>query len=377
MRIGITTSVMQRGRSGVGQYVLSLARALAARPDLTHEFVLFVLREDLPLFDFAAGRMTLEVVEEAQRSALRDILWHQTRLPGLARRLGLDVVHVPSYRRMTAGGGYARVATIHDLAPFRLAGKYDWARMLYGRLIVPRLAKRQHAVIAVSETTATDIRRFLGVGDERLSVILNGIDHTRFRPEPTAVRRPSFLYVSRLEHPAKNHVRLIEAFEEYRLGGGAWELHLAGSDWHGASEIHARIARSSCAGSIRTLGFVADADLPGLYQRAGALVYPSLFEGFGLPVVEAMACGCPVLCSTRGSLGEVSGAAARHVDPESPADLAAGLRAVAEDERLRADLAARGQQRARDFAWERAAEQCLSVYAAALARARGRTTDGE
>lgn len=360
MRIGLTTSVMQRGRSGVGQYILSLARTLAQRPADGHEFVLFVLREDLPLFDFAASRLQLEVVEEAQRSAVRDILWHHTQLPGRARRLGLDVVHVPSYRRLTARGDYARVATIHDLAPFRLAGKYDWARMLYGRQVVPRLARRQHAVIAVSQTTAADIRHFLGVRDDRLSVILNGIDHARFRPDPTATREGSFLYVSRLEHPAKNHVRLIEAFEQYRAAGGTWELHLAGSDWHGAEEIHARIARSPCASAIRRLGFVADADLPGLYQRAGALVYPSLFEGFGLPVVEAMACACPVLCSTRGSLGEVSADAARHIDPEAPADLAAGLRALAQD-----------------FAWERAAQQCLAVYTAALARARGRTTADE
>lgn len=372
MRIGLTTSVMQRGRSGVGQYVLSLARALAARRD-GHEYTLFVLEEDLPLFDFAVGQLRIAPVEEKYRPALADIRWHQTQLPGLARRLGLEVLHVPSYRRLLARGPFARVATIHDLAPFRLAGKYDPARMLYGRLIVPWLARRQHAVIAVSESTATDIRRFLQVDATRLSVVYNGIDHTRFCADPAQTRGDHFLYVSRLEHPAKNHIRLVEAFERYRATGGRWDLHLAGSDWHGAAEIHARIERSPQAAHIRRLGFVSEAELPGAYRRAGALVYPSLFEGFGLPVVEAMACGCPVLCSTCGSLGEVSGEAARHLDPESIEDMTHALTAISDDGSLRRTLQSAGLERARAFAWDRAAEQCVQIYDAALSRSRGET----
>ena len=134
MRIALSTSVIQRGQSGVGQYVLALVRALlpaAAR----HEFTLYVLEEDLPLFGFAAGRMRLEVVAERHRPPVRNILWHQTELPRLLRRSGTDLLHVPSYRRMLWPRPCALVATIHDLAPFHLAGKYDRARMFYGRVI--------------------------------------------------------------------------------------------------------------------------------------------------------------------------------------------------------------------------------------------------
>src|SRR5688572_6606609 len=130
LKIGISTSVIQRGHSGVGQYVLSLVRALLPAA-AEHAFTLYVLADDRPLFEFAAGLMRIETVAERHRPPVRNILWHQIQLPALVRRAGLDVLHVPSYRRMLWSRPCALVATIHDLAPFRLAGKYDWARMFY------------------------------------------------------------------------------------------------------------------------------------------------------------------------------------------------------------------------------------------------------
>src|SRR2546430_9627530 len=146
MRVGISTSVIQRGRTGIAQYVFALTRVLATHVR-EHDFVLFVLEEDLPLFNFADGLLQLVPVAERFRSPVKNILWHQTEMPRLARELGLDVLHVPSYRRMLWPQPWALVATIHDLAPFRVRRKYDWTRMLYGRLVVPRLARRQHDII--------------------------------------------------------------------------------------------------------------------------------------------------------------------------------------------------------------------------------------
>ena len=141
MRIGFSTSVIQRGQTGIAQYVFSLLEALATHQG--HEFVLFVLEQDLPLFEFARRRMTIVPVPESYRSPLRDILWHQTELPRLARAHQLDVVHVPSYRRMLWSSPCPRVATIHDLAAFHVTRKYDWKRMIYGRVVAARLARRQ------------------------------------------------------------------------------------------------------------------------------------------------------------------------------------------------------------------------------------------
>jgi glycosyltransferase involved in cell wall biosynthesis len=221
----------------------------------------------------------------------------------------------------------AKVATIHDLAPFQVANKYDPARMFYGRVVVKHLARHQQGIVAVSSNTADDIARFFKIPRNRIEVILNGVNRHRFRPPSdddavpdTGSRwnlpQPFFLYVSRLEHPGKNHVRLIEAFNAFkRATGSDWQLALGGSDWHGAERIRAAIQASPFADDIRPLGFVPDSELPDLYRSAAALVYPSLFEGFGLPPVEAMACGCPVVSSPSGSLDEVIGNAALRIDP--------------------------------------------------------------
>src|SRR4051812_41531562 len=166
MRIGLSTSVIQRGRSGVGQYVLSLVRALLTSAE-RHEFVLFVLEDDLPLFEFARSAMRIVPVAEHYRPAVKNIAWHQTVLPRLARELRLDVLHVPSYRRMLWPRPCALVATIHDLAPFRLPKKYDALRMFYGRVVVRHLAQRQDEVVAVSHATARDIGQFFRVPANR------------------------------------------------------------------------------------------------------------------------------------------------------------------------------------------------------------------
>ncbi len=379
MRIGLSTSVIQQGRSGVGQYVISLVRALAQAPG-GHEFTLFILEDDLPLFAFAHPAMRLVPVSERHRPAVRDILWHQAVLPGLARRARLDVLHVPSYRRMLWPRPCPLVATIHDLAPFRLPGKYDRARMFYGRVVARRLARRQDQVIAVSQWTARDLTEFFQVDPRRVTVVPNGLDHDQFRPGardgarasvclPRGLHDPFFLYVARLEHPAKNHARLIAAYDAFKAAtGSAWKLILAGSDWHGAEAIHDRIRASPFAGDIRRLGFVAPRDLPEWYRAADAFVFPSLFEGFGLPLVEAMACGCPVLSSRRGALAEVAGTAAGLLEPDDTAQMQAQLTRAAADPPWRETLRAAGLARAGQYNWQTTAAATLGVYARAARR---------
>ena len=374
MRIAISTSVIQRGKTGVAQYVFALLRALLAHAQ-QHEFKLLVLEEDLPLFEFAAHRMQVIPVAEKYRPAARNIYWHHRVLPGWLRRERIDVLHVPSYRRLIGGAPCATVATIHDLAPFHVPGKYDAARMFYGRVVVRYLARRQDAIIAISTNTAHDIETFFGVPVSRLNLIHNGIDHKRFAPGPAVdaaarwqLDRPFFLYISRLEHPAKNHVRLIEAFSQFKARTGSdWLLALGGSDWHGAEHIHAAAQRSAVANAIRFLGFVDDGSLPDLYRSAGALVYPSLFEGFGFPPLEAMACGCPVLCSTCGSLGEIVGDAADTIDPLNIEALRDGLTRLATDAGWRDRLRVAGFRNAQRFDWSDNAAKVLAVYDRAAA----------
>jgi glycosyltransferase involved in cell wall biosynthesis len=373
MRIGISTPVIQRGKSGVGQYVLSLVRALLAEAG-SHEFTLFVLEEDLPLFEFAEPVMRVVPVAERHRPAVKNILWHQARLPALAQQLRLDVLHVPSYRRMLWPRPCALVATIHDLAPFRLPGKYDRWRMFYGRIVARRLASRQDEIVAVSRATADDIRRFFHVPDHRVTVVPNGLDHERFAPGSHAgaaadvaqrhgVRPPFFLYVARLEHPGKNHARLIAAFNRFKTRTPSpWQLVLIGSDWHGAEVIHDLVRHSPFAADIRRLGYIPPGELTTWYQAATAFVYPSLFEGFGLPPLEAMACGCPVLASTDAAVAEVCADAALLANPEDVDALQHQLQRLAADSALRERLSAAGIARARLFNWDETARRTLDVY---------------
>jgi glycosyltransferase involved in cell wall biosynthesis len=164
---------------------------------------------------------------------------------------------------------------------------------------------------------------------------------------------------------------LITAFEKFKESTKSdWLLALGGSDWHGAEIIHERISNSPFRNDIRPLGFVSDAELPALYSGAASFVYPSLFEGFGMPPTEAMACGCPVICSARGSLGEVVGSAAVIVEPEDISSISDALVKFYSSAALREDFRKRGFLRAAEFSWERTARETLKVYSAAVAGRR-------
>ena len=255
-------------------------------------------------------------------------------------------------------------------------------RMFYGRTVARQLAHRQDHIVAVSRDTANDIARFLRVPSSRVTVIHNGLDHDRFfsagRAEAASLiaqrhdlHPPFFLYVARLEHPAKNHARLIAAFNRFKTESPSpWQLVLCGADWNGAEVIHALARRSPFAADIRLPGFVADGDLATWYRAAAVMVYPSLFEGFGLPPLEAMACGCPVLASSTGAVGEVCGDAAATADPRNISDLTRQLARLAFDEPMRERLRASGLIRARQFDWGRTASAILEVYELAARRVR-------
>ena len=372
MKIGISTSVIQRGKTGIAHYLFSLLNELKSSTD-EHSFVLFVLEEDAPLFNFLEGSMEIVRIAEKHRPAVANILWHQTELPRLCAQLNLDAIHVPSYRRLLFRAPCAKIGTIHDLAPFHVRGKYDIARMIYGRYVVKNLARRQDALITVSRTTARDVTRFFGIPEDRIDVVHNGLNHDRFQPlsspDDDAVLKhfhldaPYFLYIARLEHPGKNHVRLIEAFNQFKSATNSKQLLvLGGADWHGAEAIHKAAEASPFARDIRRVGYISDAQLPGLYRRATAMTYPSLFEGFGMPPVEAMACNCPVICSDRGSLAEIAAPAACIVDPENIPQIADALRRVALDPSFAENLRRSGLQHAARFNWKHAAAATLAVY---------------
>lgn len=347
--------------------------------DIDAEFETLVYRDEASVFN-PPGMLTHYVGERMRRPAW-NVLWHQTVLPMSSRERRYDVLFLPAgNRRVPAYAPCPTVGTVHDLAAIHVRGKYDRARTLYINHVLPFLIRRLTSVITVSESSKRDIVEHARVPERRVRVIPLAADTALFHPAEMTVRdsstlcakygiRPPYvLYVSRIEHPGKNHVRLIRAFDRLKSRERIpHQLVLAGSDWTRADEVH-RVARGcGCADDIVFTGFAARADLPALYRCAQLFVFPSLFEGFGLPVLEAMACGTPVTCSDRSSIPEVVGDAGVLFDPYDEESIAHGMTTLLTDDVSRARYRRLGLERARLFSWSSTARQTLAVLREACA----------
>ena len=248
------------------------------------------------------------------------------------------------------------VSTFHDL--FVLSGDYSTAEFRRKFSEQARAAaERSDLIITVSHFTASQVEQLLKVDRGRIRVIAHGVRRLS-APASQPARDRMILFVGALQR-RKNIARLVEAFEQ---AAPDWQLVLAGARGFGAEEILARIQASSRRTGIQVLGYVPDARLENLYSRASVFAFPSLDEGFGMPVLDAMAHGVPVLTSNASALPEVSGDAALLVDPTDVASIAGGLRQLTADPGLREQLAKRGLARSRKFAWETAVEKTWSVY---------------
>jgi glycosyltransferase involved in cell wall biosynthesis len=298
--------------------------------------------------------------------ALWDLAWHHTGFPATALA-GCDVLFTAVDRRLPAWSPIPVVGTVHDLAPFALAGKYGQSRDVFNRRVLPALMRRAHRLIAVSHATAADLARHLAINADRVTVVPNGIEAARFATCPAAriaavrarlgLYRPFALYPGRLEHPGKNHIGAIAA----AMAAGV-DLVCVGRPWMQVEAI--RAAAAAHPGRVHLIGWLPDDDLVALYHGAVALLFPSRHEGFGLPVLEAFAAGCPVVCSTAGALPEVAGDAALLADPDDHPAFTAHLRRIIDEPECAAALRARGRARVAAFTWVTSARATLRVITA-------------
>jgi len=370
MKIGFSTFALQGGRSGLSTYIQNLLRFLQLE-DTENEYRLLMARNDADLIPLTNRNFSKRISRPCSSQPLLNLAWHNTVLAGLGKQL--DLVHIPSARRIPVMKRTRVVATVHDLAAYSVDAKYDRARMYFNRRIVPAMIRNADHVIAVSQFTKNDIVRYAGVPEDRISVVYSGINHDVFRPMPKdeacdrlqmlhGLEKPFFIYVSRLEHPAKNHVRLIEAFERFKLeNDSAHQLVFAGADWTGAKTIRARAKVSPVKDDIRFLGFVPTKSLPLLYSGCDLMVFPSLFEGFGFPIIEALACGTAVICSKGSSMSELAGHLIPTFDPLDPNDLFETMEGAVSQGR-NAEQRARGMEYALTFDWRNTARCVMEIY---------------
>jgi glycosyltransferase involved in cell wall biosynthesis len=359
---------MQGGKSGVAAYIRNLTRFLQEE-DAENRYDLLMARDEADLIPLTNPNFEKHIYPPLISKPLLNLVWHNLGLP----QKKYDVLHIPSCRRIPLLKRTKVVATVHDLAAFSVDGKYDRPRMFFNREIVPAMIRHADHVIAVSHATKEDLVRLVGYPEKRISVIYSGIDHVLFRPTAKeearrklaqfhGLEKPFFTYVSRLEHPAKNHVRLIEAFERFKLeNDSAHQLVFAGADWNGADAIRARAAESPVKEDIVFLGFVPMQTLPLLYSGCDLMVYPSLFEGFGFPIVEALACGAPVICSATSSMKEIAGTLLPTFDPSSTDELFQALE-TAVSSGWSAEARARGTELARTYDWRDTARHVMGIY---------------
>lgn len=373
LAIDYTPAYEQGG--GIGRYVRELVAALARQPS-PNEIRLFIAGvrpQDRPP---QAGPFAWRTTALTPLMLAR--IWHRARIPlPLEVFVGrVDLVHATDFVLPPTLPKTRTLLTVHDLSFVRVPEAASPRLRAYLNAVVPRSVARADHILADSAATRDDLIALYGTAVDKITVLLSGVE-ARFQPisDQALLRaaqskygipaRPYILAVGTVQ-PRKNYARLIAALAQVRKRGIEADLVVAGGRGWLEDPIYAAIDAHQLRDHVHFIGFADDADLPTLYSGASAVAVPSLYEGFGLPVLEAMACGVPVLTSNLSSLPEVAGDAALLVDPLDTEAIAAALMRLLSDSALRAELIARGLKRAAGFTWESAAAQLAQVYAQML-----------
>lgn len=364
MRIAFDGTTLRPGRTGVGYYTEHLLHHLAVQPD--NEVVVISNRAVETTRPLPPG---VRIATSSWRTPR--VVWMQTLAPRLLKQLQPDVVHFTN-GMVPLASPVPTVVTIHDMSLTMYPRYHPARRVLLNRPLVDLAARRADAIITVSQSAKRDIMRLYGLSADRVHVVHEAAAPT-FRPvrdlqRLAAVRRRYgladrfILYVGTIE-PRKNLPKLIEGFARRHASGDLpHQLVCAGPYGWLSGDIENQIERLRIEHALRFTGYVPFDDLPALYTLAEMFVFPSLYEGFGLPVIEAMACGTPVVTGHVAALTEVAGGAVEHVERLDAEPLGDTMVRLARSPERRQQLSILGLQRAHTFSWQRAARETLQVY---------------
>ena len=383
--VDVTPLALGSRQQGIGTYIVNLTRALAALPP--EEFLGLRIAA---LADWRRGSPEVAPLDEAAErvqewegavySARRFVWGRRFELGRAVRRAAPRLIHLTEAIGMPFLPGCPRIVTCHDLIPLLFIELYARRRPRLARLRrLPHELVRYHGarrILADSETTKHDLHRLLGVPEAKIDVALLGIDAATFQPRPEPEEKPSLereyqldrpyvLYVGSGD-PRKNLPFLVEVFAASGLAKNML-LALAGSFHHSHRPmIEDAVDRCGLRENARLLGYVSEAHLPALYRNASVFAFPSLYEGFGLPILEAMACGTPVVTTDCGSLAEAAGEVALTARPGDIEAWATALRRAVTDDGWRRAATAAGLEQARRFTWAACARATVASYRAAL-----------
>jgi glycosyltransferase involved in cell wall biosynthesis len=380
MNIGITAFAADGGMSGIGQYIKQTLARLPSVAGKEHSFVVFMSETDERSLCHAQDNLQVVPVSTHWNRPILNILWHLLLLPLYLRLYNCDLVLFPAgNRRLAYVGKIPSVGVIHDLSQLHVKGKYDRFRTAYVLKILPFFLRKLDTVVAVSHSTARDLADFAGLEKTSISVIHNGADVKAFSGLNAESARqkvnraysfngPYILYTARLEHPGKNHVGLLQAFAKLKRDCMLQhKLILAGGRWNGAQVIDELIVELELGDAVLTPGYVDAALLPDLTGGADLFVFPSLYEGFGIPLLESMAAGTPLCASNVSSIPEVVGDAGVLFEPDNIEDMARSMQRILTDESVADTCRSRGLRRVKSFDWQisthRLFECCLRTFA--------------
>ncbi|MCG5054381.1 MAG: glycosyltransferase family 4 protein [Myxococcales bacterium] len=373
MRLAIPLSGTDRGRSGLGAWVHAvLPRLIAALGGPSDDLQVIGTQDELDAYaPYAAGATRIVLPSWAGKPAVSAAL-HLLAVDRLARARGAEVLLMPSgNRRFAYRPCLPTVTVVHDLAFLQVARKFGWLRDVWVSRVLPAALEAQTQLVAISQSTRRDLSKVLRTPRDVL-VVPNGVEAERFADgvelsaRVVEVRRryglvrPFLIYGARLELPGKNHLRLLDAFASVSQRHGV-DLVLAGADWGAEAAVRAAVTRLGLEGRVKLLGFVPRSDLEALVKGATALACVGLYEGFGLPALEALAAGVPPVVSTTGALPEVVGPLGVLCDPHDVSSMTDALDRVLTDEGVQSRARLDGPLHAATFSWD--------ATAAALVRA--------
>lgn len=369
MKIAIDAR-MGHTRVGLGVYVRGLLRSLSII-DKTNEYYIILNRNRKESFVPIQDNFYKIYTGVTYSSYFTRDFWEQVYLPILLKKYQVDAYHGPNYI-LPILSDKPLIQTVYDTTIFANRGWYKPISRYRVQKLLSLSAKRADIIITGSENSKKDITAILGILEEKIKVIYIGVDE-----EYRVIDDPGKLNLVRAKHniskkfilhvgsmnPRKNIPRLIEAYSKLPSEvSGEYELVLVGENSWRSDEIFGKIEQLGLKGSVICTGVVEDDDLPLLMNAASLLVFPSLYEGFGIPPLEAMACGVPVVASRASSIPEVVGDAALLFDPYNVEEMTASICEVLTDKELRDDLVRRGFERAKVFSWRKAAQETLAVY---------------
>lgn len=368
MRIGIDATPLPAQPVGAGVYIIQLIRTLAAEAG-AHSFVVFTQRSRRPLIE--TPQLTgVEWIETPDLSPARRLVWEQVALPRLTRRAGIEVLHSLHYTRP-----YflpcASVVTFHDMTFFLYPKLHTLSKRLFFPWMTRMSARKARAIIAVSENTRRDAMRILKVAPDKIFTVQNGIG-TEFRPidDPALLevcqkkynlKQPFILYVGTVE-PRKNLPLLLRSFARLAAQRSDFSLVVVGRLGWMYEDVFHLVESLGLVGQVQFTGYVPAEDLPMVYNLAQIFVYPSLYEGFGFPPLEAMACGVPVITTASSAMQDQVGDAAILTPPGDEQALYEAIDRLIHDPELRRMLSVRGRSRAAQFTWQTTAQKTLQVY---------------